>query len=79
MLELRSSNTSPSTCNLLLSYSSCFVSGVKVLFKVAVVLFRYGLGNSEQVKQYSDLHGIVTRLKNLPPHIMEEDFLVNKV
>lgn len=46
---------------------------------MAVVLFRYGLGNNEQVKDFSDLHGIVTRLKNLPVHIMEEDFLINKV
>jgi len=56
-----------------------FCEGVKVLFKVAIVLFRYGLGTNEQCKQYPDLQGIVTRLRNLPVEIMEEEFLVNKV
>lgn len=53
--------------------------GAKVLFKVALVLFKYGLGTREQCKQYPDLHAIVTRLRNLPPQITSEDFLVEKV
>ncbi|VDM59393.1 unnamed protein product [Angiostrongylus costaricensis] len=53
--------------------------GAKVLFKVAVVLFKYGLGTKEQCKQYPDLHSIVTRLRNLPQQITTEDFLVEKV
>ncbi|KHJ96980.1 hypothetical protein OESDEN_03040 [Oesophagostomum dentatum] len=53
--------------------------GAKVLFKVALVLFRYGLGTKEQCKQYPDLHSIVTRLRNLPQQITSEDFLVAKV
>ncbi|KJH48804.1 TBC domain protein [Dictyocaulus viviparus] len=53
--------------------------GPKVLFKVAIVLFKYGLGTKEQCKQYPDLHSIVTRLKNLPQQITAEDFLVEKV
>ncbi|XGW18806.1 hypothetical protein V3C99_002978 [Haemonchus contortus] len=53
--------------------------GCKVLFKVAVVLFKYGLGTKEQCRQYPDLHAIVTRLRNLPKRITSEDFLVEKV
>lgn len=56
-----------------------FCEGVKVLFKVAVVLFRYGLGTNDQIKEYNDFHAIVTRLKNLPESIMSEEFLINKV
>ncbi|CAJ0598817.1 unnamed protein product [Cylicocyclus nassatus] len=53
--------------------------GAKVLFKVALVLFKYGLGTKEQCKQYPDLHSIVTRLRNLPQQITSEEFLVAKV
>ncbi|EPB74535.1 TBC domain protein [Ancylostoma ceylanicum] len=56
-----------------------FCEGAKVLFKVALVLFKYGLGTKEQCKQYPDLHSIVTRLRNLPPQITTEEFLVEKV
>ncbi|KAK5986668.1 Rab-GAP TBC domain-containing protein [Trichostrongylus colubriformis] len=56
-----------------------FCEGAKVLFKVAVVLFKYGLGSKEQCKQYPDLHSIVTRLRNLPQKITSEEFLVEKV
>ncbi|KAK6046937.1 TBC domain protein [Cooperia oncophora] len=53
--------------------------GAKVLFKVALVLFKYGLGTKEQCKQYPDLHSIVTRLRNLPQKITSEEFLIQKV
>ena len=56
-----------------------FCEGVKVLFKVALVLLKNTIYTKEQCKQYPDLHSIVTRLKNLPPSITEEDFLVQKV
>lgn len=55
------------------------ISGIKVLFKVAVVLFRCGLRTSDQLKEFNDFHSIVTRLKNLPEEIMSEDFLIQKV
>ncbi|CAG9532500.1 unnamed protein product [Cercopithifilaria johnstoni] len=56
-----------------------FCEGVKVLFKIAVVLFRYGLRTNEQLREFNDFHSIVTRLKNLPEEIMTEDFLIQKV
>ncbi|KAL4003834.1 Rab-GTPase-TBC domain family protein [Acanthocheilonema viteae] len=56
-----------------------FCEGVKVLFKVAVVLFRYGLRTNDQLREFNDFHSIVTRLKNLPEKIMTEDFLIQKV
>ncbi|MFH4976040.1 hypothetical protein AB6A40_002749 [Gnathostoma spinigerum] len=56
-----------------------FCEGVKVLFKVALILFRYGLGTNAQCAEFNDLQSIVTRLKNLPAHIMTEEFLINKV
>uniref|UniRef100_A0A0R3S490 Rab-GAP TBC domain-containing protein n=1 Tax=Elaeophora elaphi TaxID=1147741 RepID=A0A0R3S490_9BILA len=56
-----------------------FCEGVKVLFKIAVVLFRYGLRTNDQLREFNDFHSIVTRLKNLPEKIMTEDFLIQKV
>ncbi|EJD74405.1 ankyrin repeat-containing protein [Loa loa] len=56
-----------------------FCEGVKVLFKIAVVLFRYGLRTNDQLREFNDFHSIVTRLKNLPKTIMTEDFLIQKV
>ncbi|TKR76913.1 hypothetical protein L596_017983 [Steinernema carpocapsae] len=56
-----------------------FCEGVKILFKVAVVLFRYALGTSAQCKEFPDLHAIVTRLRNFPPNITQESFLIQKI
>ena len=53
--------------------------GVKILFKVALVLLKYGLGSPSQIKQFPDMPAIVTRLKNLPAEITEEEFIVQKV
>ncbi|PAV60472.1 hypothetical protein WR25_10597 [Diploscapter pachys] len=53
--------------------------GVKILFKVAIVLLKYSFGTSDQCKRYPDLHSIVTRLRNLPQNIMTEEFIVEKV
>lgn len=52
---------------------------MKVLFKVAIVLFQHGLGTQTQLKQYPDLHSIVTRLRNLPPEILTEEALIPRV
>ncbi|CAI5444591.1 unnamed protein product [Caenorhabditis angaria] len=53
--------------------------GIKIMFKVALVLLKYGLGSPTQCKDYPDMHAILTRLKNLPPQIMTEQFIVEKV
>ncbi|CCD73248.1 Rab-GAP TBC domain-containing protein [Caenorhabditis elegans] len=53
--------------------------GVKILFKVALVLLKFGIGTPSQIKQYPDMPAIVTRLRNLPVEIMEEEFLVQKI
>ncbi|KAF1763463.1 hypothetical protein GCK72_011729 [Caenorhabditis remanei] len=53
--------------------------GVKILFKVALVLLKYGLGSPSQLKQFPDMPAIVTRLKNLPAEITEEEFIVQKI
>ncbi|CAD6197580.1 unnamed protein product [Caenorhabditis auriculariae] len=53
--------------------------GVKIIFKVAIVLLKYSLGTPAQCKRYPDMHSIMTRLRNLPPQITTEEFLIEKV
>uniref|UniRef100_A0A1I7UK72 Rab-GAP TBC domain-containing protein n=1 Tax=Caenorhabditis tropicalis TaxID=1561998 RepID=A0A1I7UK72_9PELO len=53
--------------------------GVKILFKVALVLLKYGLGTPSQIKQFPDMPSIVTRLRSLPAEIVEEEFIVQKI
>lgn len=55
------------------------ILGVKVLFKVAVVLVNHVLGSREQRKEFGDFHSIVTRLKNLPEQITSEELFIDKV
>ncbi|CAP33604.2 Protein CBG15140 [Caenorhabditis briggsae] len=53
--------------------------GVKILFKVSLILLKYGLGTPSQIKQFPDMPAIVTRLRNLPAEIKEEEFIVQKI
>jgi len=55
------------------------ISGVKVLFKVALVLFRCGLSSREQLVKCPTMYETVECLRNLPDQIMREDFLAKKV
>ncbi|KFD55474.1 hypothetical protein M513_03526 [Trichuris suis] len=52
-----------------------FCEGVKVLFKVAIVLFKYGLNSHRQLQKFPTMYETVERLRNLPAEIMQEDFL----
>ncbi|UMM21289.1 hypothetical protein L5515_003034 [Caenorhabditis briggsae] len=53
--------------------------GVKILFKVSLILLKYGLGTPSQIKQFPDMPAIVTRLRNLPAEIKEEEFIVQRI
>uniref|UniRef100_A0A8R1I370 Rab-GAP TBC domain-containing protein n=2 Tax=Caenorhabditis japonica TaxID=281687 RepID=A0A8R1I370_CAEJA len=53
--------------------------GVKILFKVALVLLKHGLGTPSQIRQHPDMPAVVTRLRNLPPELTDEEFIVEKV
>ncbi|OUC40850.1 putative TBC domain protein [Trichinella nativa] len=56
-----------------------FCEGVKVLFKVAIVLFRCALGSNQQLQRCPTMYETVERLRKLPPQIMQEEFLIQKV
>ena len=55
-----------------------FCEGVKVLFRVALVLFKAVLGTSAQCAECPGLYETVEALKNIPAEALAEDFLANE-
>lgn len=56
-----------------------FCEGVKVLFKVALVLFKYTLGSKEQLRACPGMMETVETLRRLQPSVTAEAFLVPKL
>ncbi|XP_014671601.1 PREDICTED: TBC1 domain family member 10A-like [Priapulus caudatus] len=52
-----------------------FCEGVKVMFKVALVLLKSMLGRPEQLKQCPDMDETLDRLRNVDQEYMQEDYL----
>ncbi|GMT19330.1 hypothetical protein PFISCL1PPCAC_10627 [Pristionchus fissidentatus] len=52
--------------------------GIKVVFRVALVLLQGTFGTNAQCKKYNDLSSILTRLRNLPSEMVEEETLMKK-
>ncbi|XP_006825633.1 TBC1 domain family member whacked-like [Saccoglossus kowalevskii] len=55
-----------------------FCEGVKVMFRIALVIFRYTLGRSDQMAQCPGLYEILDKLRNIPEEVTEEEFLVRE-
>jgi len=55
-----------------------FCEGVKVMFRVALVLLKYSLGRSDLLKQCPTLYETLEVLRNLPVELMQQDFLINE-
>ncbi|KAJ3605697.1 hypothetical protein NHX12_027741 [Muraenolepis orangiensis] len=53
--------------------------GVKVIFRVGLVLLRCMLGSQEKLKRSQGLYETMQLLKDIQPHYMKEDFLVKEV
>ena len=56
-----------------------FFSGIKVMFKVALVLFKHTLGKSEILEECPTLYETMERLRHVPSEIMEEEFISKEV
>lgn len=54
-------------------------SGVKILFRVALVLLRCTLGSQENLKSCQGLYETMQVLRAIPPKYMGESFLVQEV
>ncbi|XP_071448826.1 TBC1 domain family member whacked [Hetaerina americana] len=53
--------------------------GIKVVFKVALVLLRFGLGRSDILRKCPTMYETLEMLRNLPSHVMEEEFIVHQI
>ncbi|XP_021093114.1 TBC1 domain family member 10B isoform X1 [Heterocephalus glaber] len=56
-----------------------FCEGVKIIFRVALVLLRHTLGSVEKLRSCQGMYETMEQLRNLPQQCMQEDFLVHEV
>ncbi|XP_048370760.1 TBC1 domain family member 10A [Sphaerodactylus townsendi] len=56
-----------------------FCEGVKIIFRVGLVLLKYTLGSSEELKSCQGQYETMERLRALNPKIMQETFLVQEI
>lgn len=54
-------------------------AGVKIIFRVALVLLRHTLGSVEKLRACQGMYETMEQLRSLPPQCMQEDFLVHEV
>ena len=53
--------------------------GVKVLFRVAIVLLKFTIGSPQQIADSQGLYETMEKLKHIPDSVVQEDFLVAEV
>ncbi|KAM5238272.1 TBC1 domain family member 10A isoform 2-T2 [Ctenodactylus gundi] len=56
-----------------------FCEGVKIIFRVGLVLLKHALGSPEKLKACQGQYETIERLRTLSPRIMQEAFLVQEV
>ncbi|XP_060679523.1 TBC1 domain family member 10B-like [Hemiscyllium ocellatum] len=53
--------------------------GVKIIFRVALVLLKVSLGSSDKLKDCQGLVETLEKLRNIPPRFLQEDFIIHQV
>lgn len=66
-------------CHLPLAASPSPLAGVKIIFRVGLVLLKHTLGSSDKLKSCQGQYETMERLRALSPKIMQETFLVQEV
>uniref|UniRef100_A0A8C5MZX7 TBC1 domain family member 10A n=1 Tax=Leptobrachium leishanense TaxID=445787 RepID=A0A8C5MZX7_9ANUR len=56
-----------------------FCEGVKIIFRVALVLLKYTLGSSEKLKSCQGQYETMEKLKAIDPKYMQESFLIGEI
>lgn len=54
-------------------------TGVKIIFRVGLVLLKHALGSPEKLKACQGQYETIEQLRSLSPKIMQEAFLVQEV
>ncbi|XP_059815907.1 TBC1 domain family member 10A-like [Hypanus sabinus] len=56
-----------------------FCDGVKIIFKVGLVLLKHLLGSADKLRDCQGMYETMEKLRNAPGHSMHEDILVHEV
>jgi len=54
-------------------------AGVKVMFRIALVLFKHVLGRPEQLAECPSMYETMEKLRKIPAAYMQEEFLSQEV
>ncbi|XP_061445393.1 TBC1 domain family member 10B [Rhineura floridana] len=66
-------------CSVLRVWDMFFCEGVKIVFRVGLVLLRNTLGSIDKLRSCQGMYETMEKLRNLPVQTMQEDFLVQEV
>ncbi|XP_042327574.1 TBC1 domain family member 10B [Sceloporus undulatus] len=66
-------------CSVLRVWDMFFCEGVKIIFRVGLVLLRSTLGSVDKLRSCQGMYETMEKLRNLPVQTMQEDFLVHEV
>ncbi|XP_020669191.3 TBC1 domain family member 10B [Pogona vitticeps] len=66
-------------CSVLRVWDMFFCEGVKIIFRVGLVLLRNTLGSVDKLRSCQGMYETMEKLRNLPVEAMHEDFLVHEV
>ncbi|XP_029462653.1 TBC1 domain family member 10B [Rhinatrema bivittatum] len=56
-----------------------FCEGVKIIFRVGLVLLRHTLGSVDKLRSCQGMYETMEKLRNLPTQYMQEDFLIHEI
>ncbi|XP_071497131.1 uncharacterized protein [Diadema antillarum] len=56
-----------------------FCEGVKILFRVALVLLKHTVGSAQQLAESQGLYETMEKLKHIPDAVVQEDFLAGEM
>ncbi|XP_014058835.2 TBC1 domain family member 10A isoform X1 [Salmo salar] len=72
------SRTLPWSC-VLRVWDMFFCEGVKIVFRVGLVLLKQMLGSVDKLREVQGMYETMERLRNIPPESVREDLLVQEV
>nr|XP_023687438.1 TBC1 domain family member 10B [Paramormyrops kingsleyae] len=72
------SRTLPWSC-VLRVWDMFFCEGVKIVFRVGLVLLKQMLGSVDKLREVQGMYETMDRLRNIPPESVREDLLVHEV
>ncbi|XP_018588274.2 TBC1 domain family member 10B [Scleropages formosus] len=72
------SRTLPWAC-VLRVWDMFFCEGVKIMFRVGLVLLKQMLGSVDKLRELQGMYETMERLRNIPPETVREDVLVQEV